>query len=198
MRLIITRHGETKENKLGIIQGHLPGKLSDEGTNQAKKVALRLKNEKIDYIFSSDLARASDTAKEIAKFHPNAPIKFVKDLRERNLGEFEGKKKSDFGWDAKDFKATLLTPKKGETIEQLYARAELFFSKIMPKHHKDTVLLVGHNGINKALIAVITGKKHEDIRSIENQHNTSVNIFEIDEDKSHKIHAFNCIKHLSD
>ena len=46
MNLIITRHGETKENKLGIIQGHLPGKLSRKGIKQVKKVALRLKNEK--------------------------------------------------------------------------------------------------------------------------------------------------------
>ena len=46
------------------------------------------------------------------------------------------------------------------------------------------------------MIAVITGKSPEDIKSIENQHNTSINIFEIDEDKNHKIHTFNCIKHL--
>lgn len=180
----------------GIIQGHLPGKLSADGIEQAKKVAFRLKDEKIDAIFSSDLARASDTAKEIAKYHPDTPIKFVKDLRERNLGEFQGKKKSDLGWDVKDYKATSLEPKKGETLENLYLRAESFLHKIISKYHKDTVLLVGHNGINKALIAVITGKKHEEIQSIDNQHNTSVNIFEIDESKNHKLLSFNCIKHL--
>jgi len=37
MRLIITRHGETEENRARIIQGHLPGKLSEIGINQAKK-----------------------------------------------------------------------------------------------------------------------------------------------------------------
>ena len=196
MKLIITRHGETEENKVGIMQGQLPGKLSATGINQAKKVASRLKDERIDFIFSSDLARASDTAKEIAKFHPNTPIEFVEDLRERNLGEFQGKKKSDFGWDAKDYKATYIQPKEGETMEELYNRAESFLHKIISKHHNDTVLFVGHNGINKALITVITGKKHEDIRGIDNQHNTSVNVFEIDEDKNHKILCFNCIKHL--
>tara|TARA_Y100000310_G_scaffold260603_1_gene269608 strand:+ start:12180 stop:12773 length:594 start_codon:yes stop_codon:yes gene_type:complete len=196
MRLIITRHGETEENKAGIMQGHLPGKLSAVGIEQAKKVALRLKDEKIDFIFSSDLARASDTAREIAKFHPNTPIEFVEDLKERNLGEFQGKKKSDFGWDAKDHKATYIESKDGETIEELYNRAESFLHKIISKHHNDSVLFVGHNGINKALISVITGKKHEDIRGIDHQHNTSINIFEIDKDKNHKILCFNCIKHL--
>ncbi len=197
MKLIITRHGETEENIAGILQGHLPGKLSAGGIEQAKKVALRLKDEKIDFIFSSDLARASDTAKEIAKYHPNTPIKFVRDLREKNLGEFQGKKISDLGRDAKDFKAASIEPKDGETMEELYHRAENFLHKIISRHYSDAVLFVGHNGINKALIAVITGKKQEDIRGIDNQHNTSVNIFELGEDKKHRMLCSNCVKHLN-
>ena len=42
-----------------------------------------------------------------------------------------------------------------------------FLHKILSQHHNDTVLLVGHNGINKAMIAVITGKNPEDIKSID-------------------------------
>ncbi len=80
MKLIITRHGETEENRTGIVQGHLPGQLSESGIEQAQKLALRLKGEKIDVIYSSDLDRASDTAKEIAKDHPSVPIRFVRDL----------------------------------------------------------------------------------------------------------------------
>ncbi len=186
MKLILTRHGLTEENIANIIQGHLPGKLSAKGKKQAKKVALRLKGEKIDFIYSSDLARSSDTAKEIAKFHPNTPIKFVKELRERYLAEFQGKKKSTFDKQSKNV----------ETLKKMFNRAKTFLHKIISKHHKDTILFVGHNGINKALIAVITGKRYGDIAAIESQHNTSVSIFEIDEDKNHKIHLLNCIKHL--
>jgi broad specificity phosphatase PhoE len=51
---------------------------------QTQKVAKRLKNEKIDFIYSSDLKRASDTAKEIAKYHPHISIKLTQELRERN------------------------------------------------------------------------------------------------------------------
>ena len=116
-------------------------------------------------------------------------------MRERNLGEFQGKRKSDFGLDEKDFMAVLFGYiKGGETIEQLHNRAENFLYKIIEKYHKQTILFVGHNGINRALIAVITGK---DIDNIENQHNTSVNIFEIDENKNHKTRILNCIKHLN-
>jgi len=49
---------------------------------------------------------------------------------------------------------------------------------------------------NKAMIGVVLNKKTEDIEEIENQHNTSVNIFEIKENKKHVIHLMNCVKHL--
>jgi len=195
MKLIITRHGETEENKAGIVQGHLPGHLSETGIEQAKKVALRLKDEKIDFIYSSDLDRAANTAKEIAKFHSDVPIKFVKDLREKFLGEWQGKSKKELGFDKTKSVAAIL-PKDGETSEELFNRASNFLHKILSQHHNDTILFTGHNGINKAMIAVIIGKGPEDIKSIENQRNTSINIFEIDEDKNHNILCFNCKKHL--
>lgn len=191
MRLILTRHGETLENIQGIHQGHLPGKLSKLGIEQAKKVALRLKNEKIDYIYSSDLARAADTTKEILKSHPNVPFKFVKELRERDAGKLQGKKKGELGLDEE------INPKCGETFEQLFDRAEKFLYSVLHIHMNDTVLFVGHNKINKALICVITNKSHEEICDMENLKNTSICIFDIDENKKHKIHALNCIKHLN-
>ena len=64
MKLIITRHGETIENVKGIAMGSLPGNLSKKGKKQAKLVAKRLKNININAIYTSDLKRAYDTAKE--------------------------------------------------------------------------------------------------------------------------------------
>ena len=112
MEIILTRHGETIENIEGRFQGHLPGKLSEKGKIQAKKLALRFKDEKFDYIFSSDLTRAVDTAKEIKKFHQNIPIKFTKELRERNLGELQGVKKSELGLDPNKLVAGTIESKK--------------------------------------------------------------------------------------
>ena len=195
MRLIITRHGETEENKAGIIQGHLPGKLSEEGFAQAKKVALRLKDEKIDYIYSSDLARTSDTTREIMKFHPHVPVEFVRDLREKYLGDWQGRKKSDVGF-SKVTSVLALDAKDAETSGELFDRAKKFLHTILTKHPKHTVLLAGHNAINKALVAVITNKTPEDIRTMPNFHNTSITIFEVGEHKKHRIIVYNCKKHL--
>lgn len=67
---------------------------------------------------------------------------------------------------------------------------------MVEEHKNQAVLLVGHNGIDKALIAVIMNKTFKEMGSIENLHNTSINIYEIDENKNHKVILFNSTKHL--
>jgi broad specificity phosphatase PhoE len=101
------------------------------GKSQAKKVASRLKNEEIDLIYSSDLKRAKETAKEINKFH-NLDIKYDKRIRELA---------------------------KGEEIESLVQRVKLFFEEIKTK--KKNILVVAHGGTNLTIIAISTGDKEK-------------------------------------
>ena len=175
------------------MQGHLPGKLTKEGIGQAKQLALRLKAEKIDHIYSSDLVRAADTAKEIARFHPKIPLEFTVELRERNLGVLTGRNKVEVSWDTKRMKPTL---EGGESLKEILDRAERFLHKILLKLPDGTLLVVGHNGINRALMAAVMGKTWKEMMTIETQKNTSVSIFEIDENRNHKIHLMGCVKHL--
>jgi len=189
MRVILTRHGETEQNKAGICQGQsIPGKLSEDGIAQAKQLALRLKDEKFDVIYSSDLARAADTAKEIAKFHSDTKIHLIKELRERDHGSSSGKHHSEI-----DYRSL---PDDAESDEQLSKRAKKLIDEIYEKHKEDTVLLLGHGGINAAIISAVTGKPLLEVFGMAKWKNTNVNIFEIDEDKNHKIHCLNCTKHL--
>jgi len=192
MRLILTRHGETMDNKKGISQGHLLGKLSAEGKRQIKKVAARLRKENISCIYSSDLARAFDTAKFIAKHHKKAPLIPVKELRECDLKKWAGKK-----WP--------LNPEEKARMKKIYGmiesrasmrrRAKKILDKAYSKYPDGCVLFVGHAGINKALISVIMKKPAKYMGELE-QHNTAINIFEIREDGNHRIHLLNCKKHL--
>lgn len=191
MKLIITRHGQTEENKAGIIQGHLPGKLSDEGITQAKALAKRLENEHFDFIYSSDLARATDTSKEIAFYHVSTPIAFTKELRERNMGELQGKNRCDT-----ISLNSIGEIKNGETLQELFIRAKNFLDFLGEKHAKETILLVCHGGIGKALIAAIFGKDFSYIKNMESLDNTSVSIFEIDQNRKYSTICYNSIKHL--
>lgn len=146
MKILLVRHGETEENKQGILQGWLPGILSSRGKRQAIIIAKRLRSIPIDYIYTSDLKRSVDTAKEIAKYHPQA--RFVKEqfLRERRLGEFQGRKIGQADWEA--LPGTMLTnkPQGGEGWKEVWIRVRKFYCKIIQKPVHDTVLVVGHGG----------------------------------------------------
>lgn len=186
MKLIIIRHGETEGNVRRILAG-TRDKLTAKGINQAKKLALRLKDEKIDAIFSSPLIRAKETAQIIARGHPNAKFIVVDELREAELGSYLNKGFDEVDWD--------LIPKDVENRTNLYKRAKIIIEKVFKKYPKSTILFVAHNAINKAIIRVLRGWHPEEKRSIP-QDNTAVSIFEISEKKKKEI-LFNCTKHLS-
>ncbi len=187
MKLFLVRHGQTEENEKGLVQGHLPGTLSGKGKKQAKKLALRLKDKKIDAIYSSDLARALDTAKEIAKYH-KLKVKPVKAIRERDMGKFVGKK-----MDRVDLARM---PDHVETRKSMRSRAKRFLEKVYKKSPKGTVLFVGHAGINKALMTVILDRPAAYMGKIGYPKNTALNLFEIRPKKGNIVHLVGCTKHL--
>jgi broad specificity phosphatase PhoE len=198
MRLIITRHGETEENVKNILMGNLlPGKLSDEGKEQAERLAKRLSKEKIDIIYSSDLARASDTAREVAKYHEGTPLKLTKEIRECDFGSFQGKS-------MKDVRAKFLdrlenfdfSPVGGESDEDLFIRAERFLERIIKGYLHDTVLVVTHEIFKKVLICFIMKRDSSHLKKMDIMGNTSISILDVDENRNHRIHIINCTEHL--
>lgn len=197
MKLIVVRHGETRANKKNICQGHRGYMLNLRGWRQAKKLAKRLKDEKIDVIYSSDLKRAVSTTKQIIKYHKKVPLHYVADLRERTFGEFEGKKWDHIAkeWERRKMIDPRHVPKGGETRRDVQRRIGKLFNKMEREHMGDTVLWVTHGGgIHKVLeiIEERTGRRP----GVKKLKNASVTILEIDEDKRHHIRCINCVKHL--
>ena len=66
-RVLVIRHGETAWNRESRIQGHIDIPLNDHGRWQAERVGQALLDEPLAAIYSSDLARALDTARSIAQ-----------------------------------------------------------------------------------------------------------------------------------
>jgi 2,3-bisphosphoglycerate-dependent phosphoglycerate mutase len=191
MKLIITRHGETIDNVKRIVQGHLGGKLSKRGEIQAKKLAERLKKEKIDEIYSSDLKRAADTAKEIAKFHKHLKIQFDKRLRERFFGKFQGKPVPEKNWD------WIGITKGIETDSAMTKRFKEFFKEIHKKHKNENVLIVTHGGMKRVILIDINNSLPNKTDAIENFGNTSVSIFRVSKGKIIP-ELLNCTMHLDE
>lgn len=194
MRLYITRHGETLQNLEQRLMGHLPGTLSPKGLEQARKLALRLIDERFDIIYSSDLKRAADTTLEISKYHLFTRIVFTDRIRERFMGSYEGKIKDNFP-ELKNIQAGNFEAPDGEKLKDMYQRAAEFISFLKKDNPNSNVLLVGHNGINKGLIGNALGLPFEKYTSLPIQKNCGLNIIEIEGDKSRVI-LENSYEHL--
>ena len=189
MKLYLVRHGETLGNRGGIIQGQIPGKLSEDGIIQVNRIAKRLQHEKFDCIYSSDLARAADTARGIHRYHLHTPLVFVKELRERNFGPYEGKVSKEVGLDWENL------PPEVESTEAMEKRMKSHLDKAYATYPDGSILFVSHGGALNALFHAITNRAPDET-SFLSFRNTSITILEITEDKDHTVHLLNCVKHL--
>ena len=87
--LLLVRHGETDWNAEGRLQGQIDRPLTEFGRRQAKQLAAELEGEELEAIYSSDLARARETA-EIVGERLGLPVELDSDLREKDWGTWEG------------------------------------------------------------------------------------------------------------
>lgn len=91
----LIRHGSTAWNKEGRAQGHTDNPLDAEGVQQAVLLAERLSTEQWDYLYSSDLLRARQTAEVIATRLGMEIAGLVPGIREMNAGQIEGTTEQD-------------------------------------------------------------------------------------------------------
>ncbi len=194
MRLILVRHAESQENMKGILQGHLGGTLSEKGREQSMKLALKLKEEKLDAIFSSDLQRAKETAVVIARYH-DIPVRYIPELRERDVGVFEGSDRGEFE-NARIKSKSLkndFKPEGGESYGNLKDRAKRFLDILVKDYKGKTVLVISHKAFNRMLLGILLNAPIEEAAVME-QDNACINI--IDTDHPGKACIINSVGHL--
>lgn len=146
MRLLVVRHGETESNVKKVIQGQLPGALTQKGIEQSKAVAEELAGEEFDAIYTSDLKRCLDTATFIAEHHKQIPLIASPHLREISFGSYEGKPAVELDWSTVEGDFYHRQAGGGESILQLQSRVMEFVEKISTLHSSGNVLLVTHGG----------------------------------------------------
>ncbi len=89
--IILARHGSTDLNDdQDKIRGWKDIPLNEHGRQQAEVLAQKLKKEKIDFIITSNLKRAEETAHIISAAIKKPVIDAVKALRPWHLGDFQG------------------------------------------------------------------------------------------------------------
>jgi 2,3-bisphosphoglycerate-dependent phosphoglycerate mutase len=186
-RILLVRHGETDWNASGRIQGHSDTPLNVAGRQQAQRAAQRLTPEPVRALYSSDLARAFETATIIGEPLGLTVVTSPR-LRERQYGAWEGLTAAEIRarypeqftmWRAR---STDFAPPQGETIRQLLTRALAELQTIARRHLNEMVVVVTHGGFCYALINHILGSVNGDRREF-TIGNASIHTLEVSGDQ---------------
>lgn len=148
-RLLLIRHGQTDYSSQNRYCGFSNPPLNDKGISQCRQLAARLKETKVDKVYSSDLLRAMQTAKII--FDGN-PTEQTEDLREMNFGLFEGLKHEQIMEKYPElYRRWIDNPEKaktpnGEGLKDLSERIEKKISEIISRNEGGEIAVVTHSG----------------------------------------------------
>ena len=170
LRICFVRHGETKENLARILQGHLPGTLTENGTKQTVLLQKQLDMSTFDAIVSSDLKRVTDTVEillnGITKIWKKSTL-----LREIDWGSMTGQKIEEVNFKklAEDV----------ETREMLYNRAKQAAKELQANYAGKTILVVSHGLFLRSLIANLTNVPIQNLHTIKHLKNCEARRLEI-------------------
>jgi broad specificity phosphatase PhoE len=149
--VLLIRHGQSRGNAERRFGGHTATPLSARGRNQAQATARVLKSESITAIYSSDLARAIETAQPLARL-TGLPINSTNAFRERDVGVMEGLTFEDAAQQHPEQYAALLRRdfeyvlSGGESYRQLLDRARQKLDEIIDENRGGRIVVFSHTG----------------------------------------------------
>ncbi len=184
-RLFLIRHGETEWNAQNRVQGSVDVPLSARGLEQAEALGAFLGRQARAFgrVYSSDLARARETARILAG-HLGAPGPEVTPLlREIHCGEWEGRSADELrtvhreAYDRWRGRPDVACPG-GESVLDVRSRVARFLEEQAPAlAPHENVLVVAHGLINRLFLSVLLGLPAQESRYFL-QDNTALNLFE--------------------
>ena len=190
-RIILVRHGKSTYNQERRIQGRLDKSiLTEAGRSTALQVGDTLSSIAFDAAYTSPLQRAKETAEIILSRLTNPPqLQPTDKLMEIDLPLWEGMLRQDAidkfpeayqQWQKQPDKFSMKLPSADGEIEHfpvlaIFASARQFWKEILSRHRDETILVVGHNGINRALIATASEISPDYYQSIQ-QSNCGISV----------------------
>lgn len=162
---VTLRHGQSENNALNLVSSnpkntyHLTQKGKEQVKKSVKTFVKELKGKKIDMIFSSDFARAHETAEIAANILGyDAKIIIDKRLREIDCGIFDNKSINDYHayFASLEEKFDRVAPK-GESLTDVKKRMTEFVYDIDARYKGKNILIVSHEYPIWALFAGVQG-----------------------------------------
>jgi len=163
MRLILVRHCQTDRNQQRKLQGHSPIELNAAGRRDAEALALALREEKVEAIYSSPLQRSLETAQAINHFHQLA-IESEDGLKELDIGDLDGltieemrSQYSSFWQKWTSGEPGLAKCPNGESLAEAQQRAWDTIQEITRRHRQQTAIVVTHYFVIVSVICKALG-----------------------------------------
>lgn len=162
-RICIIRHGETDWNVEKRIQGHTDVPLNEVGRAQALAMAFNAAHHRFHAIYSSDLARAEETARVLAQREAQA-VTLLPQLRERHYGVFQGITPGEGAalhpaayahYVARDPDYDFET---GESLRRFAERVADGIDWLVRHHGGQTIAAVSHSGVLDVVYRRATGR----------------------------------------
>jgi uncharacterized phosphatase len=151
------------------MQGHADSPLTAEGRRQAAAAARKLKG--FDYVTSSDLSRASDTAVIIARELSVPRLAPRAGLREIDVGPWQGLTRRDIERQFPGFLDNDMRPPGYEADESVFDRVRRVLVDLTNEHHRDftsgTGLVVTHSGVIRVMRRVLGYPDQRNHRNLE-------------------------------
>ncbi|MDM7998594.1 MAG: histidine phosphatase family protein [Dehalococcoidia bacterium] len=163
-RLILIRHGQTVWHSDGVerAEGRAEVDLDEVGVQQARATAARLKDWDISAVCSSPLKRAMSTATILAA-RRGLTVQPEAGLIDIDYGRWQGmthpQARAD---DPKLYELWLRRPHQvtfpgGEGLAEVRKRAVNAIQTLVPRHDRQTVVLVSHKVVIKVLLCHFLG-----------------------------------------
>jgi broad specificity phosphatase PhoE len=165
---ILIRHGETLWTRERRYQGITDIPLAEDAKKDVLRAAGLIKELSADYLYTSPLLRARQTADIISQTIGKKPV-CVDDLREVSFGVWEGKTANEL-IAQKD--PTYLkwmqtrrwtTPSKGESLRALEKRVMRFWEGCLVKHRNQKIAVAAHGGSLKMLLLSALKMRRDDL-----------------------------------
>jgi probable phosphoglycerate mutase len=201
-RLYLVRHGESEAAAEDRFAGEIDVPLSERGREQARKLAQRLEAEPVQAVYSSQLARTTETARILAEPH-GLEVRQRAELREISHGRWEGKRRSEveaiypeeYGrWDRDPFS---FAPQGGETGLAVTARALPCLLEIVETHRGAQVLIASHKATIRLLLCSLLGFDPRRYRDRLDQSPAALNILDFRAAGEARLMLFNDTSHYS-
>lgn len=157
-KILLVRHGHVEGIRPERFRGRADVPLTDQGLAQAQAVAKRIAAEwRPTMVYTSPMERCRDTGDAIAEACRVEAVA-IDELNDIDYGAWQWKTYVEVKEvDPQFYAAWFSTPHMvcfpdGESLQDLVARAADALRFVLEKHADATVVLVGHDSVNRALL----------------------------------------------